>query len=462
MTAPQSPRLPVSTRNKLPEVLASTMQQPGGDGDGNAWSARGPLVVGLLALAILLGGFGGWAVFTSIAGAVIAPGRIEVEENRQVVQHPDGGVVEAVMVSEGARVAAGDVVLRLDGTLMRSELAIVENQFYEILARRGRLEAERDDAPAPVFSEVLTEAAAADPEVAAMIEGQQRLFAARIETLDGQIEQLQKRRTQIENQIQGIDAQSAALRRQLDLIGEELVSQQTLLDRGLAQSSRVLALEREQARLEGQVGELAANRARAESQITEADLQILQLRSTRREEAITQLRDLGFRELELAERRRSLAEQVDRLEIRAPVSGIVLGLAVTTPRAVVRPAEPVMYLVPQDRPLVIAARVNPGDIDEVAVGQQVVLVFSAFSRRETPELFGTVTQISADALSDERTGPYYRAEITMAADEIAKLGDRVLVPGMPVEAFLQTTPHSPMAYLVRPLADYFNRAFRGT
>ncbi|MBC7157724.1 MAG: HlyD family type I secretion periplasmic adaptor subunit, partial [Rhodobacteraceae bacterium] len=256
--------------------------------------------------------------------------------------------------------------------------------------------------------------------------------------------------------------QSAALRRQLDLIGEELVSQQTLLDRGLAQSSRVLALEREQARLEGQVGELAANRARAESQITEADLQILQLRSTRREEAITQLRDLGFRELELAERRRSLAEQVDRLEIRAPVSGIVLGLAVTTPRAVVRPAEPVMYLVPQDRPLVIAARVNPGDIDEVAVGQQVVLVFSAFSRRETPELFGTVTQISADALSDERTGPYYRAEITMAADEIAKLGDRVLVPGMPVEAFLQTTPHSPMAYLVRPLADYFNRAFRGT
>lgn len=426
----------------------------------NGWSARGPVLIGLVSLALLVGGFGTWAVMTSIAGAVIAPGQIEVDQNRQVVQHPDGGVVEAILVQEGATVAAGDVVMRLDGTLMRSELTIVENQFFEILARRGRLEAERDDADSIVFSEEAVAVAAEGSDVAAMLEGQVRLFEARRDTLDRQIEQLGKRRDQTVNQIEGIDAQSAALQRQLDLIGEELVSQQSLLDRGLAQAARVLGLQREEARLQGQVGELAASRARAESQITEAEIQILQLRSTRREEAIAQLRDLGFRELELAERRRALREQVARLEVRAPVSGIVYGLQVTTPRAVVRAAEPVMFLIPQDRPLVIAARVNPADIDEVRVGQEVVLVFSAFSSRTTPELFGTVTQVSADAFNDERTGTYYRAEITLSADEMDKLGDLVLIPGMPVETFMQTNSRSPLTYLVKPMADYFNRAFR--
>jgi HlyD family secretion protein len=425
------------------------------------WSARGPVILGLLTLLVLVGGVGSWAVFTSIAGAVIAPGQIEVDQNRQVVQHPDGGVVQDILVTEGQSVAAGEVLLRLDGTLMASELTIVENQFHEILARRGRLEAERDDADSITFPDEVVSAAAANPLVAAMLDGQMRLFDARRETLAQQIEQLQKKRGQIRNQIDGIDAQSAALVRQLDLVAEELVSQRSLLDRGLAQASRVLALEREEARLRGQVGQLSASRAEAESQITEADLEVLQLRSTRREEAITQLRDLGFRELELAERRRSLSEQVSRLEVRAPVSGVVYGLAVTTKRAVLRAADPVMYLVPQDRPLVITARIRPSDIDDVLVGQPVVLVFSAFSTRTTPQLMGHVTQVSADAFTDERIGPYYRAEITLDENEIDRLDGLTLIPGMPVEAFLQTSLRSPLAFLVRPFADYFNRAFRG-
>jgi HlyD family secretion protein len=425
------------------------------------WSARGPVILGLLTLLVLVGGVGSWAVFTSIAGAVIAPGQIEVDQNRQVVQHPDGGVVQDILVTEGQSVAAGEVLLRLDGTLMASELTIVENQFHEILARRGRLEAERDDADSITFPDEVVSAAAANPLVAAMLDGQMRLFDARRETLAQQIEQLQKKRGQIRNQIDGIDAQSAALVRQLDLVAEELVSQRSLLDRGLAQASRVLALEREEARLRGQVGQLSASRAEAESQITEADLEVLQLRSTRREEAITQLRDLGFRELELAERRRALSEQVSRLEVRAPVSGVVYGLAVTTQRAVLRAADPVMYLVPQDRPLVITARIRPSDIDDVLVGQPVVLVFSAFSTRTTPQLMGHVTQVSADAFTDERTGPYYRAEITLDENEIDRLEGLTLIPGMPVEAFLQTSLRSPLAFLVRPFADYFNRAFRG-
>lgn len=430
-------------------------------GRDRRWSARGPLVAGFLAIILLVGGLGGWSVAARISGAVIASGRVEVEQNRQVVQHPDGGVVEAVLVAEGARVAAGAVLVRLDGTLLRSELAIVETQFHEILARRGRLEAERDDAAAPGFPTELAAAAAADPEVAALMEGQARLFAARRATLERQVEQLRRRAAQAEAQVGGIDAQLAALATQSRLIAEELAAQQSLLERGLAQAGRVLALEREAARLQGMAGELAAARAQTGERIAEIGLEITRLRARRQEEAIAELRDLGYRELELAERRRALAERIDRLEIRAPVAGTVLGLQVTTPRAVLRAAEPLLYLVPQDRPLVIAARVNPADIDQVRTGQRVVLVFPAFSRRGEPDVFGAVAMVSADAFTDERTqASFYRAEIVMAEGEAAKLAGRTLVPGMPVEAFIQTEAQSPLAYLMRPLAVYFNRAFR--
>jgi HlyD family secretion protein len=439
--------------------MPSTPPQPAPP--ARRWSSRGPLTVGFLALAVLVGGFGSWSVLASISGAVIAPGHIEVEQNRQIVQHPDGGVVEAILVTEGATVAAGDPLLRLDGTLLRSEVSIVESQFFEVLARRGRLEAERDDAPSVTFPDELVAAAAERPEVAALMEGQERLFFARLETMAQQIEQLGKRSGQAAAQIEGIDAQLAALRTQLRLIEEELTAQQSLLDRGLAQASRVLALQREQARLEGQVGELTATRAQIGERITEIDIEILRLKSRRQEEALAQLRDLGFRELELAERRRSLFERIERLEIRAPVSGTVHALQVTTPRAVLRPAEPVMYLIPQDRPLVIAVRVHPADIDQVHVGQTVVLMFSAFNRRDRPDIFGRVTMVSADAFTDERTQvSYYRAEIVLAEGEQAKLEGMTLIPGMPVEAFIETEARTPILYLVRPLAIYFNRAFR--
>jgi HlyD family secretion protein len=418
-------------------------------------------VAGFVSILLLVGGFGGWSLAARISGAVIASGRIEVEQNRQVVQHPDGGVVEAVLVSEGARVGAGTVLLRLDGSLLRSERAIVETQFYEILARRGRLEAERDDAAAPEFPAELVAAAAAQPDVAALMEGQARLFAARVETLARQIEQLGRRAGQAEAQIVGIDAQLAALATQSRLIAEELAAQQSLLERGLAQASRVLALQREEARLQGMLGELSAAKAQTGERITEIELEITRLHARRQEEALAQLRDLGFRELELAERRRALGEQIDRLEIRAPVAGTVLGLQVTTPRAVVRAAEPLMFLVPQDRPLVIAARVDPADIDQVRIGQRVVLMFPAFNRRNEPDVFGQVTMVSADAFTDERTqASFYRAEIVLAEGEAAKLAGQTLLPGMPVEAFIETEARSPLAYLLRPLAVYFNRAFR--
>lgn len=424
-------------------------------------SARGPVLLGLVALALLLGGFGLWSATTRIAGAVVAAGQVEVEQNRQVVQHPDGGVVEQILVKDGDLVAAGAPLLRLDGALLRSELAIVEGQFFEILARRGRLEAERDDAAAITFPEELRRFARTRPEIAALMAGQERLFAARAETEANELAQLRRRREQIESQIRGIAAQRAATDSQLALIGRELADLTGLLDRGLTQAGRVLALEREKARLEGVAGELDSARAEAEGRITEIDIEVLKRGSARREEANAQLRDLGYRELELAERRRTLTEQIDRLEIRAPVSGVVHALQVTTPRAVIRPAEPVLFLIPQDRPLLIAARVSPVHVDEVRIGQEVALRFAALDSRTTPELRGRVARVSADALTDEASrSAYYRAEVTLAPEELARLEGQAIIPGMPVEVFIRTGERTPLAYLVKPLADYFNRAFR--
>lgn len=429
--------------------------------DPKRWSVRGPMVVGLLAMLVLFGGFGLWAWHSRIAGAVVAEGQVEVEQQRQVVQHPDGGVVEEIAVKDGHSVAAGDLLIRLDGTLLTTELTIVEGQYFEILARRGRLEAERADVPEISFPALLTEAATTNGALQALVDGQRSLFIARRDTLTQSLEQLQKQSEQVAQQVDGIDAQIKALGEQRDLIAKELTDQESLLARGLAQASRVLSLQREAARLDGQLGELQASRAASETRQTELDIERLRLGSQRREEAETELRDLGYRELELAERRRSLTEQINRLDIRAPVAGVIYNMQVTTPRSVIRPADPILYIVPQDRPLVIGAKVATINIDEVHAGQPVVLRFSAFSSRTTPEIDGRLERVSADALIDELTrAPYYRAEVTIPPDQLAKLGDLALVPGMPVEVYIQTGERSPMAYLVKPLADYFNRAFR--
>lgn len=424
-------------------------------------SPRSALLMGYLTLAVLICGFGAWSVLSSIAGAVVANGQVEVDQHRQVVQHPDGGVVADINVLDGETVVAGQVLIRLDGDLARSERAIVEGQFFEMLARRGRLEAERVDAPDIHFNLELLQEAARNPDVAELVDGQQRLFTARLETLQKSLAQVAKRRDQTQAQIAGIEAQVQALQAQQALIDRELTDQRGLLAKGLAQASRVLALEREAANLAGQMGALIAQKAQAEGKITELDLESLRLTSQRREDAETTLRDIGYRELELAERRRALGEQIDRLELRAPVAGRVYAMNVTTPRAVIRAAEPVLYIVPQDRPLVVAARVSPFHIDEIRVGQPVLLRFTAFASRTTPELFGQVTQISADAIVDEATqATYYRADVALNPGERAKLAGLELLPGMPAEVFIRTGERSPLAYLVKPFTDYFSRAFR--
>ncbi len=426
-----------------------------------ALSARRPVVLGLVALVVVLVVMLGWGALTTISGAIIAHGRVEVAQNRQIVQHPDGGVVAEIAVTEAQSVQAGDVLIRLDGTLVASDLAIVEARLFETMAHRARLEAERDGRDSLTFAPELVTLAETRPEVAALIKGQSALFDARRDTVQKQTEQLQRRMEQIASQVSGIRAQEHALGQQLDIVARELADQKGLLEKGLAQASRVLALEREQAGLDGSLGEAVASRAQAEGRATEVELEILRLADLRREEAATGLRDLAPQEAELAERRRSLLEKLDRLVIRAPVSGLVLGLQVTSPRSVIRAAEPLLFIVPQDRPLIVTAQLSPMDIDEVHPDQPVRLRLASLPGRTTPELMASIATISADALTDD-TGKisYYRAEIRLPQAALDSLGDLRLVPGMPVEAFIQTGDRSPLSYLMQPFMDYVHMAFR--
>ncbi|WP_171205157.1 HlyD family type I secretion periplasmic adaptor subunit [Ruegeria sp. HKCCA0235A] len=425
------------------------------------WGIKIPALVGFLALGILVGGLGLWAVKTRLAGAIVSSGVIEVQSNRQVVEHPDGGVVGEIFVRDGDTVASGDLLLRLDDTFLSSEQTIVESQLFDLLARRARLEAERDGLTSEELATRLAEVQKEydiDPD---LIAGQQNLFDARLETLSKQDEQLRKQLVQIESEIAGTQAQLVSLRRQTELIAAELKDQQSLLSRGLTQNSRVLALQREEASLTGEIGKLEASVARLKGQIASTEIKIVELTATRREEAITTLRDVQAQVAELWERRLSLAERLARLEIRAPVSGTVYGSQVFALQSVIQPGEPMMYVVPQDTPLLVAARVDAIHVDQLHVGQSVALRFPAFNQRETPELEGQVNNVSADTFTDEQSGfTFYRAEVVLNDGEVDRLNGQELLPGMPVETLIKTDERTPLSYLVKPMADYFNRAFR--
>ncbi len=425
------------------------------------WNPIRPVLIGLGALGFLVFGLGAWSALANISGAIVAPGMIIVEGNRQAVQHPEGGVVGQILVEEGAKVEAGDTLLRLDGRMLRSELAIIESQLFEIMARRARLEAERDGAEVLRFDQELMELAETNTDVLALMLGQERLFRARQDSLGKEVEQLAEQKVQIGNQIEGSMAQLSALREQLSLIEQELSDQQSLLDKGLTQVSRVLSLQREKSRLGGLVGELTSQAAGLRARVTEIEIGALKLDTNLREQAISELRDIQYREIELKERRLSGRETLSRLEVKAPVNGVVYGRQINTIGAVIRPADVIMYIVPQDIPLVISTRIDAINIDEVALGQEAALRFSAFDQRTTPEIYGYVSKVSGDTFVDENTGyTFYQAEILPKEGEVERLGNITLVPGMPVESFIKTGERSPLNYLVKPMADYFNKAFR--
>lgn len=427
----------------------------------NRWSAARFVWLGMLALVGLLGGLAYWSVTTEIAGAIVTSGKVEVESNRQIVQHQQGGVVGEILVTDGDTVTAGQVLLRFDAVLTESELAITEGQLYELIGQKSRLLAERDGVDTITFDAEIVEAARTLPKVAELIDGQEGLFMARRASLGEAIAQWNERGLQINNQIDGSQAQLAALNEQAELLGQELADQQSLLANGLTQASRVSALRREVASMLGQIGALNAEIAQYRGRLAEIEIERLKLASSMREEAITALRELQSREIELRQNRLSLLEVLNRLTLRAPRGGVVYGLTVHTTRAVVQPAEPIMYIIPQDEPLIIRTQIPTQHIDQITVGQPATLRFSSFDQRTTPELFAEVANVSPDVFVDERSGAsYYAAELRPNAGELDKLAGLALIPGMPVEAFIKTDARTPFDYLIKPLANYFNRAFR--
>ena len=444
-------------RPQLTGPTGPAAKRAGDDG----WGARGFIRFGLVCVLLLGGGFGTWAATATLSGAIIAMGQLRVETNRQVVQHPDGGVVGQILVRDGDTVEGGDILLRLDDTLLRSELAALESQLYEIMARRGRLEAAQIDAETVEFDPELLEAAADEPEVKKLVEGQRALFHAKRESTAKELEVLGEKILQLRDQIIGAEAEITALQRQSELIGKELADQQGLLAKGLAQATRVLALEREAARLEGDAGQIKARVAQLRGEISEIEIERLRKVATDREEAITESRELGFRELELKQKRLALRERLSRLDLRAPRPGTVHDMTVHALQSVVRAAEPLLYIVPSDTELVVDARIEPVHIDQIHRGQDAVLRFSAFNARVTPEIFGVVHTVAPDVVEDPQNQQvYYRAEVALKEGELAKLDEQQLLPGMPVEVYIRTSERTPLNYLFKPVTDYFNRAMR--
>ena len=361
-----------------------------------AFSSRRPLVLGFLTVAVLVGGGFGWGGFASISGAVIATGQVEVETRDQPVEHIDGGTVGAILVRNGDRVAAGDVLIRLDDAQLRSEAALLEADAAALAARRNRLEAEFGDAPEIDWDAELARRAETDASVRDILDGELRLFEARRSSREGQAAQLRERIGQTRKQIAGLDAQAEAIGRQSGFIGRELDAQRSLFEKGLTELSRLLALEREAARLDGQAGDIAARIAGARGRIAEIEIQILQIDTRRVEEAEGRAREVQAQENQVREKLGSVRRKLGRMEVRAPVAGEVYGMGVNALGEVVRPGESILKIVPDDAELVVVAQLDPIHVDQVHAGQEAVLLFSAFPARVTPEYSGRIERVSAD------------------------------------------------------------------
>jgi HlyD family secretion protein len=419
------------------------------------------LVCGITIVALLAGGVGGLAATTELAGAVIASGLVVVDSNVKKVQHPTGGVVGELRVRDGDRVKAGDVVVRLDETITQANLAILVKSLTELGARQGRLEAERDGAKTVAFhAELVTRKA--DPEVARVIAGEEGLFVTRRKAREGQKAQLKERIGQLKEQINGLGDQIKAKKREIELISQELEGVRDLWRKNLVQIQRVTALERDAARLEGERGALISTIAQTRSKITETELQILQIDQDLQTEVGKELAEIRGKAAELIERKVAAEDQLKRIDIRAPQDGIVHQSTVHTIGGVITAGEAIMVIVPQTDELTVESKLNPQDIDQVRIGQQAVLRFSAFNQRTTPELNAEVSRVSGDLTTDQRTGAsYYTVRIALSEAEIARLGGLRLIPGMPVEAFIQTGERTVLSYLTKPFTDQASRAFKG-
>ncbi len=413
------------------------------------WCGIGALILVLLFFLI-----------APLKGAVIAPGALALEGKPQVIQHVDGGIVGEIFVRDGSAVKQGDVLMRLDPTAIEANRSAVETRRFEMLAFVARLTAERDNANTILWpASLVKHKTLRDVEIA--MEGQQNLFEARKRSATGRVNQLDKRIAQSRDQISGLRSLVTSNVSQISLISQELVGLRELVSKGFASKTRVLALEREQARLNGDMASRRSEIGRLENLIRETQIQINLIRREREEEVLSQLRQAETDLSDLSEQLTTAADQRRRVDVKAPVAGLVHNMQIATIGGVIAAGEPIMSIISQNDNLIIETQVQPGDIDQIYTGQETRVNLSAFNQRTTPQLRGIVKSISADRLMDPITGlPYYTVIVIIPPNELALLDGLDLIPGMPAEAFMQTQNRSAWSYLMKPVVDAMRRAGR--
>lgn len=424
-------------------------------------STRGAVWFGMLAILVFLGGFGAWSWLAPLSAAAIAPGQIKAEGNRRTIQHLEGGIVREILVRDGDRVQAGQVLMRMDDVASTANLVALRDQRWQLLAQEARILAELARLPEVRFPADLVAAAATQPRATEAITAQQALFASRRGATENQRQMLLFRLEQLAAQVGSTTSQLRSNEQQLGFAREQVRMSQELLRVGLARRDVLLDRQRAVANIEGNVADLASQIERVEKQREEVAAQIRLVDDQLNNELGEQLREVRTRLLDAEERLRPAVDAAQRRDVLAPLAGTVLGLRVFTQGGVVRPGDPILDIVPAEDRLIAEVQVAPNDIRSVHPGMQAEIRLPAFKARVLPYLHGHVLTVASDTLIDERTRtPYYRAVIEVDRDQLARYPEVELVPGMLVEAMIVTGERTLWQYMTQPLKDSFARAFR--
>ena len=418
------------------------------------------IITGTLCIAAVFGTLGSWGVAAPIASAVIALGQVTVETNRKQIGHLEGGIVETLSIRNGSHVKAGDNLISLDRTQAKARLAIVRGGLDENLARLARLKAEASSAAQITYPRKLLDRQE-NPLVNELIRGENEVLSARRLALDGEIEILNRRVDQLELEVLALEVQLDAETRRKEIVDQEVSSLEPLFKQGHVSLQRLLALRREAVQMEGNIGSVKANIARSKQAIGETKLQIVQLTKEAQQNVLTEMGEVQSNLKELREQYSSARDILNRMDMIAPVSGTIVGLNVHSKGAVIRPGETILEIVPDQDALLIEVQIQPQDVDSVAVGQESQVRFTAFKQRTTPLLGGAVSYVSPDTLQDSRSGrAYYLARIAVPKDELDRLEDAKLAPGMPAEVMIRTGSRTAVQYLVQPIIESMDRAWR--
>jgi epimerase transport system membrane fusion protein len=414
---------------------------------------------GYTMVIVVFGLFGAWSFFAPLGSAALAPGSVTVESYRKTVQHLEGGIVEAINVRDGDTVTKGQVLMELEDTSSRAQLGTMRGQLFSASAREARLIAERDGKSTISYPALLKETK--DPRALEAMRIQDSSFAARKRSRDGEMSIFKEQHQQLLEKIQGIRSQQASRNSLAASLRKDLVDFQAMLKEGYIEKQKVSELERRLAEAEGDEGDFTANIATAQTQISEIALKIVQIEREFQRDVVEELSKVQAELSELREKTQWLNDTVDRTVIKAPESGMILGLAVHNLGAVVPPGGHLLDIVPQQEKLIIEAQVSPMDIDRVHIGQTTQIRFSAFKSAKTPKVEGTLVTLSADRLSDEKNQvSYYLARVEVDKEGLKELTKRglILMPGMPAEVLINTGDRTFFEYIAQPLTNMFARS----